>query len=102
SHRCQGPYDLHIYPIASRPFGSKSWRFHISAAVMAPHSRGWISLNPDNSGDPAAPPIIDTRYFSDPDGYDLEALVDALQLCRDLGSQPTMTGLLAQELKPGP
>ena len=45
---------------------------------MHPHSRGWISLNPDNPADPEAPPIIDTQYFSDPDQYDLEALADAL------------------------
>ena len=35
----------HLYPIASRPFGGKGWRFHISAAVMAPRSRGTITLN---------------------------------------------------------
>ena len=46
SSRCEGPYDLHLYPIASRPFAGKGWRFHISAAVMAPRSRGTIGLNP--------------------------------------------------------
>lgn len=102
SHRCEGPYDLHIYPIASRPFGGKGWRFHISAAVMHPHSRGWIGLNPDEPSDPEAPPIIDTQYFSDPGQYDLEALADALQLCRDLGAQPALTRILERELKPGP
>jgi choline dehydrogenase len=102
SHRCQGPYDLHLYPIASRPFGDKGWRFHISAAVMSPQSRGTIRLNPDAPTDPEAPPVIDTRYFSDPDDYDLDALADGLQLCRDLGAQPVMTALLESELKPGP
>ena len=24
SSRCEGPYDLHLYPIASRPFGGKA------------------------------------------------------------------------------
>jgi choline dehydrogenase len=101
SQRCQGPYDLHIYPIASRPFGDKGWRFHISAAVMAPRSRGTICLNAETPTDPAAPPVIDTNYFSDPEGYDLEALTDAVALCRALGAQPAMTALLEEELKPG-
>jgi choline dehydrogenase len=102
SSRCAGPYDLHLYPIASRPFAGKGWRFHISAAVMSPRSRGTIRLNPENPTDPEAPPIIDTNYFSDPEGYDLDALADALTLCRDLGAQPAMTALLAQERSPGP
>jgi choline dehydrogenase len=102
SGRCAGPYDLHLYPIASRPFAGRGWRFHISAAVMAPRSRGTIRLNPENPTDPEAPPIIDTNYFSDSEGYDLDALSDALTLCRDLGAQPAMAALLAQERLPGP
>ena len=102
SSRCAGPYDLHLYPIASRPFAGKPWRCHISAALMAPRSRGTIALNPAAPADPAAPPVIDTNYFADPDGYDLEALTDAFLLCRDLGAQPAMTALFSKELSPGP
>ena len=102
SSRCEGPYDLHLYPIASRPFGGKGWRFHISAAVMAPRSRGTIRLNPSDPTDPEAPPVIDTNYFSDPGEYDLDALTDAFALCRDLGAQPALASLLGDELKPGP
>ena len=102
SSRCEGPYDLHLYPIASRPFGAKGWRFHISAALMSPRSRGTIALNPGNPADPEAPPIIDTNYFSDPAAYDLDALTDAFALCRDLGAQPAMAALLDAELAPGP
>ena len=56
-------------PLSHRlpPFGGKGWRFHLSAAVMRSAFRGWISLNPDMPPDPAAPPVIDTSYFSDPD-----------------------------------
>ncbi|MBA2595515.1 MAG: GMC family oxidoreductase N-terminal domain-containing protein, partial [Chloroflexia bacterium] len=36
SSRCEGPYDLHLYPVASHPFAGKGWRFHISGAVMCP------------------------------------------------------------------
>jgi choline dehydrogenase len=102
SRRCEGPYDLHLYPVASRPFAGKGWRFHISAAVMAPRSRGTITLNPTAPTDPEAPPVIDTNYFSDPGEYDLDALSDAFALCRDLGAQPALASLLGDELKPGP
>jgi choline dehydrogenase len=101
SSRCRGPYDLHIYPIASRPFADKNWRFHLSAAVMAPRSRGAIRLNPKAPTDPEAPPVIDTNYFSDPAGDDLEALCDALLLCRELGEQPALAAIFAEESKPG-
>ena len=102
SSRCEGPYDLHLYPIASRPFGGKGWRCHISAAVMAPRSRGSIRLNPASPADPDAAPVIDTNYLSDPEGYDLDALADAFALCRDLGAQPSLAALFEQEAKPGP
>lgn len=102
SSRCEGAYDLHIYPIASRPFGGKGWRFHLSAAVMAPRSRGAICLNPASPADPAAPPLIDTNYLSDPGDYDLDALADAFILCRELGAQPALAAVLAEELQPGP
>jgi choline dehydrogenase len=102
SRRCEGAYDLHLYPIASRPFAGKGWRVHISAAVMSPRSRGTITLNRENPADPVAPPVIDTGYFSDPDGYDLDALADAFALCRDLGARPALVALLEAELAPGP
>lgn len=102
SSRCEGPYDLHIYPIASRPSGGKGWRFHISAAVMAPRSRGSIRLNAERPTDPEAAPVIDTNFLSDPGDYDLDALADALTLCREMGAQPALAALLAEELQPGP
>lgn len=102
SSRCQGPYDLHLYPIASRPFAGKGWRIHISAAVMALRSRGSIGLDPARPTDPTAPPVIDTGYFSDAHDDDLEALIDAFILCRELGAQPAMEAILQGELKPGP
>jgi choline dehydrogenase len=102
STRCAGPYDLHLYPIASRPFAGKGWRFHLSAAVMAPRSRGTIRLNPISPADPEAPPVIDTNYLSDPEDYDLDALADAFALCRALGAQPALAALFAEEITPGP
>ena len=69
---------------------------------MAPRSRGSIRLNPASPTDPEAAPVIDTNYLSDPGDYDLDALADALTLCRELGAQPALAALLAAELQPGP
>lgn len=102
SSRCEGPYDLHLYPIASRPFDGQGWRLNISAAVMAPRSRGSIRLNPARPADPEAAPVIDTNYLSDPDDYDLDALTDAFLLCRHLGAQPSLAALFQEEYSPGP
>jgi choline dehydrogenase len=102
SSRCAGPYDLHLYPVASRPFAGQGWRFTIAAAVMAPRSRGTIRLNPASPRDPEAAPVIDTNYLSDPEGYDLDALADAFLLARDLGARPAMQAMLQEELAPGP
>jgi choline dehydrogenase len=102
SQRCEGPYDLHLYPIASRPYGNKGWRFNISAAVMAPRSRGSIRLNPQDPANPEAAPVIDTNYLSDDGDYDLDALTDGFLLCRELGAQRALAALLAEETSPGP
>jgi len=42
--------------------------------LLKPHSRGSISLR---SPDPAAKPIIDPRYLSDPDGLDRTTMMVA-------------------------
>lgn len=102
SGRCEGPYDLHLYPVASRPFAGQGWRFAIASAVMAPRSRGSIRLDPDHPADPAAAPVIDTNYLSDEGGYDLDALTDAFLLSRELGARPALAALLKEELTPGP
>ena len=50
SSRCEGPFDLHLYPIAHRN-GPADWDVFIGAAVMAPRSAGRIRIS---SADPEA------------------------------------------------
>ena len=102
SQRCDGPYDIHIYPVAPRPHDGESWRFAIASAVMAPRSRGSIGLNPERPTDPEAAPVIDTNYLSDVDEYDLDVLAESLELARQLGGQPALAAVLVQEVEPGP
>ena len=96
------PFDLHIYPTATRPQPplQPDYIFQIATAVMTPHSRGSIKLS---SKDPNAKPIIDTAFFSDSNGHDLEVLMDGIEICRKLGLtiDKENKNILGQEIYPG-
>jgi choline dehydrogenase len=95
SGRCRDGYDLHLYPIASRtPDG---WRFAIYAAVMDVRSHGSVRLG---GRDPEALPVIDSGYFTDPDGADVAALADGLMLARELAARPPLRDLAGEEQEP--
>lgn len=98
SSRCTGPFDLHLYPVASRPHGGESWRFAIATAVMEPRSRGTVRLA---SRDPEAQPAIDSGYLTDPEGYDIDALLDGIELARALGATDPLASMAGPELQPG-
>jgi choline dehydrogenase len=65
--------------------------------LVRPYSRGTVRLA---SADPLAAPIIDPRYLSDE--RDADALLWALELCRELANQPAMKRIAGEELAPGP
>jgi choline dehydrogenase len=65
--------------------------------LVRPHSKGSVRLA---SADPLVAPIIDPRYLSDP--RDADALLWALELCRELANQPAMKKVAGSELAPGP
>jgi choline dehydrogenase len=79
--------------LGSPPPGS----FSIVPALMAPHSRGSLRLV---SADRRVPMDIDPAYLADP--LDVEALVDAIELSRDVASQPPLRDWIAEEVFPGP
>jgi choline dehydrogenase-like flavoprotein len=71
----------------------------IAPNVARPCSRGrtWIE-----SADPDAPPAIDYRSFSDPDGHDERMLLAGVRLARRIGSTEPMRSWLVREVFPGP
>lgn len=99
SSMCEGPFDLHLYPIASRPVGGSGWRTNVSSAVMNPRSLGSVRLS---GADPDAPPVIDPGFFTDPDGHDLAVLVEGAEISRALGSASPLAELAGEEAWPGP
>jgi choline dehydrogenase len=96
SSRCARGFDLHIYPVggpdSTTPTG---WRWTLEVACMTPRSRGALRIVSVNS---AAPPIIDHRYLSDPDGEDLRVLTDGVAFAREIAAKPALSRLVGGEL----
>ncbi len=79
-------WDLHIVPSAgpmldahglhTGPLEAGLW-----VSAVSPRSRGSVRAA---SLDPAAEPVIDHGFFTDPDGHDLRAVLDGIDLVHDL------------------
>ncbi|MDF5751646.1 GMC oxidoreductase [Spongiactinospora sp. TRM90649] len=82
-----GTWDLHLLPIAGAPlFGTLPpghYEVGVTAFLMKPRSRGRVSIP---SADPAAPPIIEPGFLTDPGGHDRTALGDGLRLAGELAA----------------
>ncbi|XP_077535018.1 putative GMC-type oxidoreductase Mb1310 [Haemaphysalis longicornis] len=69
----QEVYDAYYKPYRGEP------SFQMIPMVMRPKSRGFVKLR---SSDPADPPIIDPRYYSDPE--DVAVIVEGLKVCKQI------------------
>ena len=69
----------------------------LNSALMRPRSRGTVRLA---SADPAAAPLIDPNFWSDP--YDREMSLRGLKLCRDIMRQDALKPFVKAECLPGP
>jgi choline dehydrogenase len=100
SSLCTEAFDLHLYPVGSPYWGhGGSWTFMFPVATMTPLSRGTMRLS---GRDPEAPPIIDHAYLTDPEGRDIEVLLDGVELTHSLVAQEPLVGLAGPEIRPGP
>lgn len=98
SSSAEGPYDLHLIPVAAPEHSLLAGRTLIAVGAMEPRSRGRLTLA---SGDPGVAPLIDHGYLSDPDGHDVEVLVEGVALARELAATPPLRSLVGEELSPG-
>lgn len=69
--------------------------YTIAPGLVAPRSRGTLRLA---SADPAAAPLVDPNILAD--DYDVEALVDAVILCREIGAQEAFAAFRPTEYVP--
>lgn len=72
--------------------------FGIGAAVVAPRSRGRVTLRSPNPDDA---PVIDFNLLSDPDGADAAALLAGLRLARRIAETPPLSAYVDSEQYPG-
>ena len=68
----------------------------LNTAYLRPRSRGTVRLS---GNDPAAAPLLDPNYWSDP--HDREMSIKGLRLAREILSQPAMKRYVQSEVLPG-
>ncbi len=73
--------------------------FCLTPNVMRARSEGVVRLR---SPEPTDPPLIDFRYFTDPDGYDERVMTEGVKLARSIAEQPALRPWVKRELAPGP
>lgn len=67
--------------------------------IPRPHSKGKLWLK---SSDPNEKPALDFGYFTNPDGYDEQTLVDGFKIARKIAEQEPLRSWLKREIAPGP
>ncbi|MCV7408275.1 GMC family oxidoreductase [Mycobacterium florentinum] len=90
------PVFMHVvYPADGYPVPHNGYT--IAPGIIRPRSRGTLRLA---SADPATAPHCDPNVLAEP--YDLEALVDAVEICREIGASPAFRDWRPAEVAPGP
>lgn len=90
------PFDLNTAPLG---YPTAANAFCLTPNVTRARSEGVVRLR---SADPAAPPSIDFRYFTDPEGHDERVLLAGIKLARQIAAQPALRRWIKRELAPGP
>jgi len=65
--------------------------------LLTPHSRGTVTLR---SADPAAKPVIDPRYLSDPQGIDHAAMMQGLRVTATIARTGALRNVLGEVVRP--
>ena len=81
------------FPLLTKP---PTYAFTARVGILHALSRGWVRLR---SSDPLEYPRIRLNLFAEQ--ADLDAMVAAVKISRDIFSRPPMTELIADELLPG-
>ncbi len=93
--------DLHLFPIllpiAPAGLTPPGAGYALTAAVVAPDSRGTVRLA---SASPQTPPLIDPGFLTD--SADLDRLAAGLRIVREAGASAAFGAIRAAEVWPGP
>ncbi|PNY25584.1 Choline oxidase [Tolypocladium capitatum] len=97
-HCYQIPFCLNTQRLGY-PVVRDGYAFCMTPNIPRPRSRGRVYLT---SADPAVKPVLDFRYFTDPEGYDAATLVSGIKAARKIAQQSPFKEWLKEEVAPGP
>jgi choline dehydrogenase-like flavoprotein len=89
------PFDINTKPLG---YPTAEHAFCLTPNVTRARSQGVLRLR---SADPQVPPLLDFRYFTDPEGHDERVLLAGIKLARRLADQPALRAWIRRELAPG-
>lgn len=89
------PFDWNTVPSG---YPTARHGFSLTPNVPRAKSEGYVRLR---SADPNDAPVIDFRYFTDPEGYDEMLLLEGMKLARRIADQPALRKWIRRELAPG-
>jgi choline dehydrogenase-like flavoprotein len=91
---------LMTYAVHAESFGLTLPEHSLSMTpnVTRPRSRGRVWLS---GSDPDAPPLIDPRAFTDPEGHDERTLLAGIRMARRVAASAPMSDWVGRELFPG-
>ncbi len=89
------PFDIHTAPLG---YPTAPNAFCLTPHVSRARSEGVVRLR---SADPAAPPRLDPRYFTDREGHDERVMLAGIKLARFIAAQPALHSWIKRELAPG-
>ncbi len=89
------PFDWNTVPAG---YPTAQYGFSITPNVTRAKSEGRVRLR---SCDPQDAPLLDFRYFTDPEGYDETILVEGIKLARKIAARPALKTWIKRELAPG-
>ncbi|MEV6342408.1 GMC oxidoreductase [Actinoplanes sp. NPDC051851] len=95
-HLYQIPFTLHTERLG---YDVPRWGFGMTPNIPRPKSTGRLWLA---DSDPETKPLLDFRYFTDPDGYDEKTIVDGLRLAREVAATEPFASWIEREIAPGP
>ena len=85
-----------LLPLLADGYRVPDHGYTICPGLVAPRSRGVLRLA---SADPGDTPLVDPNMLADP--ADLEAMVDAVEVCREIGASESFTLWRRGEVAPG-
>lgn len=92
-----GP-ELYVKQTRAAGYPETPYGFTAYMSVNRARSEGSVTLA---TTDPTAHPIVDTNYYSDPDGYDMRVMVESVRLVRRMFNTPALYAWRGRELAPG-